>query len=126
VSLVNPIFWEKNPSLKGHTLSNGTDDESLREEWDQIVSEVLEKLSGLSSNSCRLLETYTSAQRDCWKVEVNKVHIDSHSLSDLGDATFLKEFPEYKGEDFLTQPIRPVWDGFVCDKLKAMLSNSTF
>ncbi|WP_413172273.1 protein kinase domain-containing protein [Anabaena azotica] len=126
VSLVNQIFWEKNPSLKGRTLSNGADDESLRKEWDQTASQVLEKLSALSSNSRRLLGTYTSAERDRWKVEVNKINVGSRSLYDLGDAAFLKEFPEYKGKDFLTQPIGQVWHGFVSDKLNAILSNSAF
>ena len=126
VSLVNQVFWEKNPSLKRRTLSNGADDESLRKEWDQIASQVLEKLSGLSSNSRRLIGTYTSAERDQWKVEVNKVNVGSRSLYDLGDAAFLKEFPEYKGKDFLTQPIGQIWHGFVSDELKAILSNTAF
>ncbi len=66
------------------------------------------KLSGLSYNSRCLLGTYTSAERYRSKVEVNKVNVGSLSLYDLGNAAFLKEFPEYKGKDFLTQPIGQV------------------
>ncbi|MBK1987225.1 protein kinase [Sphaerospermopsis aphanizomenoides BCCUSP55] len=126
VSLVNQIFWEQNPSLKGRTLSDSTEDASLRTEWDQTAAKVLDKLSALSSNSRRQLGTYTSAERDRWKVEVNRKNVGSRSLYDLGDAAFLHQFPEQKGKDFLSQPIGQVWHGFVNDKLNAILSNSAF
>ncbi|MGM3304402.1 protein kinase domain-containing protein [Anabaena sp. WFMT] len=124
VSLINQVFWEKNPSLKGRTLSDSPEDESLRSEWDKTAAEVLEKLSGLTSNARRQLGNYTPSERDRWKVEVNKVNVGSRSLYDLGDAAFLNKFPEQKGKDFLKQPIGQVWYGFVNDQLNAILSNS--
>jgi serine/threonine-protein kinase len=126
VSLVNQIFWQKNPSLTGRTLSDKPEDESLRAEWDKTASEVLEKLSSLSDSSRRLMGTYTSAERDRWKVEVNKINVGSRSLYDLGDAAFLRVFPEQQGKNFLEQPIGQVWHAFVSDRLNAILANSAF
>ncbi len=126
ISLVNQVFWDKNPSLKGRTLSNNPEDESLRAEWDKTAAQVLEKLSAISFNSRRQLGTYTAAERDRWKVEVNKINVGSRSLYDLGDAAFLSEFPEQRGKDFLKQPIGQVWYGFVNDQLNAILANSAF
>jgi serine/threonine-protein kinase len=126
VSLVNQIFWQKNPSLTGRTLSDKPEDESLRAEWDKTAAEVLEKLSPLSESSRRQMGTYTSAERDRWKVEVNKINVGSRSLYDLGDAAFLRVFPEQQGKNFLEQPIGQVWHAFVSDQLNAILANSAF
>ncbi|MEH1898567.1 MAG: serine/threonine-protein kinase [Nostoc sp.] len=126
VNLVNQVFWDRNPSLRGRTLSDGPEDEGLRAEWDKIASELLEKLAPLSSNTRRQLGTYTTAERDRWKVEVNKINVGSRSLYDLGDAAFLSVFPEQRGKDFRDQPIGQVWYGFVSDKLSAILNGSAF
>ncbi|MEH1957858.1 serine/threonine-protein kinase [Nostoc sp.] len=126
INLVNQVFWDRNPSLRGRTLSNGPEDESLRAEWDKTASELLEKLAPLSSKTRQQLGTYTSAERDRWKVEVNKINVGSSSLYDLGDAAFLSVFPEQRGKDFLSQPIGQVWYGFVSDQLSAILARSAF
>lgn len=126
VNLVNEVFWDRNPSLRGRTLSDGPEDEGLRAEWDKTASELLEKLAPLSSNARRQLGTYTSAERDRWKVEVNKINVGSRSLYDLGDAAFLSVFPEQRGKDFRDQPIGQVWYGFVSDQLSAILAGSAF
>ncbi|MHC5855716.1 protein kinase domain-containing protein [Nostoc sp.] len=126
VNLVNQVFWDKNPSLRGRTLSNGSEDESLRAEWDTTASELLEKLAPLSSNARRQLGSYTTAERDRWKVEVNKINVGSRSLYDLGDAAFFSVFPEQRGKNFKGQPIGQVWYGFVSDQLSAILAGSTF
>ncbi|MEH1868884.1 MAG: serine/threonine-protein kinase [Nostoc sp.] len=126
VNLVNQVFWDRNPSVRGRTLSDGNEDEGLRAEWDKTASELLEKLAPLSSNTRRQLGTYTTAERDRWKVEVNKINVGSRSLYDLGDAAFLSVFPEQRGKDFRDQPIGQVWYGFVSDKLSAILSGSAF
>lgn len=124
VSLVNQIFWRKNPNLKGRSLSDKSEDEGLRAKWDQIAAEVLEKLATLSSKSRKQLGTYTSSERDRWKVEVNRRNVGSRSLYDLGDAAFFRLFPEQRGQNFIKQPIGQVWHGFVNDKFNAILAKS--
>ncbi|WP_152588169.1 serine/threonine-protein kinase [Nostoc sphaeroides] len=126
VNLVNQVFWDRNPSLQGRTLSDGPVDESLRAEWDKTASELLEKLALLSSNARRQLGTYTTAERDRWKVEVNRINVGSRSLYDLGDTAFLSVFPQQRGKDFRDQPIGQVWYGFVSDRLSAILAGSAF
>ncbi|MBW4686101.1 MAG: protein kinase [Komarekiella atlantica HA4396-MV6] len=126
VNLVNQAFWDTNPSLRGRTLSDGLEDESLRAEWDQTAAQLLEKLASLSANTRRQLGTYTTAERDRWKVEVNRINVGSRSLYDLGDAAFFSKFPEQRGKNFQNQPIGQVWYGFVSDKLSAILAGSAF
>ncbi|MBD6616985.1 serine/threonine protein kinase [Komarekiella sp. 'clone 1'] len=126
VNLVNQVFWDTNPSLRGRTLSDGPEDDSLRAQWDQTAAQLLEKLASLSANSRRQLGTYTNAERDRWKVEVNRINVGSRSLYDLGDAAFFSKFPEQRGKNFQSQPIGQVWYGFVSDKLSAILAGSAF
>ncbi|MEA5506366.1 serine/threonine-protein kinase [Halotia wernerae UHCC 0503] len=126
INLVNQIFWDKNPSLEGRTLSDGSEDESLRAQWDQTADQLLDKLAILSTKARRQLGTYTTAERDRWKVEVNQINVGSRSLYDLGDAAFFNQFPEQRGKNFLDQPIGQVWYGFVSDKLSAILAGSAF
>ncbi|MHC5675291.1 protein kinase domain-containing protein [Nostoc sp.] len=126
INLVNQVFWDRNPSLRGRTLNNGTEDESLRAEWDKTARELLEKLAPLSANTRQRLGTYTTAERDRWKLQVNKINVGSRSLSDLGEAAFLSVFPEQRGKDFKSQPIGQVWYGFVSDRLSAILEGSAF
>jgi len=124
VNLVNQIFWQRNPSLQGRTLSDGPEDESLRAAWDKTADELLNKLSLLSSKARQQLGNYTAADRDRWKVEVNQVNVGSRALYDLGDAAFYHIFPQQRGKEFLDQPIGQVWHGFVSDKVSAILAGS--
>lgn len=126
INVVNQIFWDRNPSERGRTLSDGAEDENLRAEWDAVAAELLDKLKPLSNKARRQLGTYTAAERDRWKVEVNQINVGSRSLYDLGDAAFFKAFPEQKGKNFIEQPIGQVWQAFVSDKLSAIVAGSAF
>lgn len=119
-------FLGKNPSLGDRTLTDSSEDAQLRAQWDSLADEVLSKLSILSSNSRRQLSSFTDAERDRWKIEVNQVNVGSRSLYDLGDAAFFRQFPEQRGKNFINQTIGQVWYGFVNDKLNAILAGSAF
>ncbi|WP_427157201.1 protein kinase domain-containing protein [Aliinostoc sp. HNIBRCY26] len=124
VNLVNQVFWEQNPSLRGQTLSDEPKDENLRAQWDQVAGNLLEKLDPLSPRARRQLGTYTDADLNRWKVDVNQVNVSSRALYDLGDAAFFNVFPERKGKNFISQPIGQVWQAFVSDKVNAIVSGS--
>ncbi|MDB9308324.1 serine/threonine-protein kinase [Aphanizomenon sp. CS-733/32] len=124
VKLVNQLFREKYPNLKGRILSDNPEDENLRAEWDQTAAEVLEKLSALTSDSRRQLGNYTGDEPTTWKAQINQINVGSRSLYDLGDAAFFSEFPEQKSKSFIKQPIGQVWYAFVNDQLNAILDKS--
>ncbi|MGJ0605594.1 protein kinase domain-containing protein [Cylindrospermopsis raciborskii] len=125
-SLVNQVFWEKNPSLTGRTLSSEPEDESLREEWDKTAMEVVEKLAILSENSRRQLGTYTSSTRQKWQMVINSKNVSSNALYDLADAALLRIFPEQKGKNFISKPLGQVWQGFANDRLNDIMENTAW
>ncbi|MBW4632692.1 MAG: protein kinase [Iphinoe sp. HA4291-MV1] len=124
--LVNQVFWDRNPSLRNRTLTDNSEDAQLRVRWDSIADELLDKLAVLSSDARRQLGSFTQAERDRAKVAVNKINVGSRSLYDLGDAAFFQQFPEQRGKNFIDQPIGQVWQGFVSDKLNAIVAGSAF
>ena len=124
VELVNQLFREKYPNLKGRILSDNPEDENLRAEWDKTAAEVLEKLTAITADSRRQLGNYTGDERATWKAQINQINVGSRSLYDLGDAAFFSEFPEQKSKSFINQPIGQVWYAFVNDQLNAILDKS--
>jgi serine/threonine-protein kinase len=126
VKLVNQVFREKNRGLGERSLSDGSEDEGLRVRWDQTGKDLLDKLALLSLSARRQLGSYTADKRDRWKDQVNKIHVGSRSLYDLGDAAFFTQFPEQQGKNFIDQPIGQVWYGFVYDKLNDILAGKAF
>lgn len=126
VKLVNQIFWEKNPSLEGRTLSDEPGDAVLRTQWDETASKLLNNMSQLSSDARRKLGTFTSSDRDRWKVRVNNINVGSRSVYDLADAPFYRIFPEQRGKKFLNEPVGQMWHGFVFDKVNAVFAKSAY
>lgn len=125
-ALVNQLFWEEYPDQQGKALSNSLADQALRSEWDSIAAETLNKLQALSPEARRQLGKYRAADRDRWKVEVNKLNLSSRALYDLADATFFQLFPQHKGQNFINQPIGQVWHGITADKLQRLATGSGY
>jgi len=125
-NLVNQVFWEKNPSRTGRSLSSEPEDESLRKEWDKTAMEVVEKLAILSENSRRQLGTYTSSTRQKWQMVINSKNVSSNALYDLADAALLRIFPEQKGKNFISKPLGQVWQGFANDRLNDIMENKAW
>ncbi|AFZ04137.1 inactive serine/threonine-protein kinase VRK3 [Calothrix sp. PCC 6303] len=126
INLVNQVFGDRNPSLRGKTLTDSPADEASRAKWDGIAAEILEKIAPMSNNSRRRLGSYVSSERDRWKTQVNQINVGSRSLYDLADGAFFQQFPEQRGKDFINKPIGQVWLGYTNDKLNAILSGSSF
>lgn len=122
--LVNESFWKRNPNQRGKVLSDEPKDEQLRNQWDRIASEWLDKLTFLSSESRLRLGSYTVDDRLKWKAEVNDKKLSSRALYDIADAAFLWRFPEQKGKNFIDKPIGQVWQGIVFDKVNAVKSGT--
>lgn len=125
VNLVNQIFWDKYPNQRGHTLSNAPKDTQLRTEWDTIAAQLLDQLQPLSLAARQRLGSFTSADRERWQVEVNKLNFSSRALYDLTDATFLNMFPR-RDQKFINQPLGQVWYAIAADKLNPIVAATTF
>lgn len=125
-NLVDQMFAEKYPSQAGKTLTNKPEDDSWREKWDKIASELLDKLSTLSQEARQGLGQYNQAQRQQWIQEVNKLYLSSRALYNLADNTFFYYFPEQENQGLRDKPLSQVWSAFVFDKLEALKSGEIY
>ena len=71
VQLVNQKFWSENPSLNERVLSEEAQDAELRKQWDETASELLNKLSQLSSDARRKLGTEYSLNNEVTVFSIN-------------------------------------------------------
>ncbi|MEA5535405.1 serine/threonine-protein kinase [Crocosphaera sp. XPORK-15E] len=126
VNVVDEIFGDQYPSEKGRILSNGKDDASWREKWDQTAANLLDTLEGLSAEAMQGIGSYTQNQRDSWKSQVNNLHLSSRALYDLVDGQFLSKFPEQIDQNFLDKPIGQIWSAMVLDTLTALQSGTIY
>ena len=124
VSLVNEAFWDRNPNLRGRTLSDEPRDEALRARWDAIASELLDKLRFLSASARQRLGSYGQADRDRFKADVNALRLSSRALNDIVDGEFFYRFPEQQGKNFLAKPSGQVWSAIADDKVNAIKSQT--
>ncbi|WP_199329269.1 serine/threonine-protein kinase [Coleofasciculus sp. FACHB-1120] len=124
VNWVNEVFWTQNPNQRGRTLGNGSENEQLREQWDKIATELLDKLdqTKLPGAERQRLGSYGAADRDRWKGQVNQQRLSSRALYDLADVAFFQVFPEQRGKDFLNQPVGQIWHAIAAEKVKAVQS----
>ncbi|HEY9639222.1 MAG TPA: protein kinase [Coleofasciculaceae cyanobacterium] len=121
ISLTNATFYERHPDQQGRKLSDDPVDTEWRSIWDGIANEWLTLLAqNLSAEARQKLGNYTSADRDQWKQEVNKLYVGSRSLFDVTDAKFFHLLPQMQGKEFIDQPIGQVWQAIAADQVRAM------
>jgi serine/threonine-protein kinase len=72
------------------------------------------------------LGRYSGLERSRWRKELYKLHLSSRALSDLADAAFLAMFPQYKGKNYMNQPISQVWYALADEKFKAILAGTAY
>ncbi|MEP0913173.1 serine/threonine protein kinase [Leptolyngbya sp. GB1-A1] len=121
VQLTNQTFYTRYPDQQGRTLTNAPQDQELRKTWDIIAAEWLSLLeTNLSETVRQKLGSYTKADRDRWKEQINQLYVSSRSLFDLTDARFFALFPDQQGQNFIDQPIGQVWHGMAAEQVKTL------
>ncbi|MBD2039315.1 serine/threonine-protein kinase [Microcoleus sp. FACHB-672] len=116
IDLVNEAFYTKYPEQQGRVLSDESVDEAWRARWDSLADQQLNQLAALSDQSRRRLGSYTPADIDRWKTQINLRHLSSRALNDLTDAKFFYLFPEQpKGQNLLDNPVGQVWQAIATD-----------
>ncbi|MEG4997392.1 serine/threonine-protein kinase [Microcoleus sp. B4-D4] len=126
VNLVDENFYAKYPELGGRLLKEGEDDRLWRERWQKIGDELLDKLQNLSSDARARLGSYTTADIDRWKIEVNKLNLSSRALYDLADAKFFYWFPRQpRDRNLIGLPIGQIWQAITADTLAALQAGAT-
>lgn len=126
VRLVNEGFYARHPELDGKKLGTGAADAALRQEWDELALQYLERLTVLSGAARSQLGAYTTADVETRQQAVGQLNLSSRALNDLTDGTFFHQFPDIsRGENLLEREIGQVWQGTAADQLQRLQSGKT-
>ncbi|MGG6295414.1 protein kinase domain-containing protein [Leptolyngbya sp. AN02str] len=121
VRLTDASFHREHPELDGRSLTNGPEDARWREEWDAIASQYLDTFEQqLSTEARRRMGEFGASDRESWKQAVNRLNVSSRALNDLADARFFQLYPDWRGQDFIDQPIGQVWQAIALDQLQSL------
>lgn len=121
--LVNAEFYRQHPQLDGRKLSLDPTDEALREDWDNLALDTLNRLAALNADARSRLGKYTEADLLDRQTIASQLNLSSRAINDLADATFLHLFPEHPlNENLLNQPIGQVWQAIAADQIQALRS----
>ncbi|MGK7958503.1 MAG: protein kinase [Crocosphaera sp.] len=126
IAVVDELFWDKYPSQKDKILSNGKDDVSWRNRWDEMASQVLDILESLSSESLENIGNYTQSQRNTWKQQANNLYLSSRAVYDLVDGRFFAAFPEQENRNFIDEPIGQIWNAMIPDNIAALQAGDNY
>ena len=123
VRLTDQIFYEQHPNRKGQPLTESSEDEPLRAQWDAIAANLLDLISShLSPGARSKLGRYSPADLERWKRQVNNLFVSSRALYDLSDAKFQQLFPNRTSDVFAQKPTDQVWFALTSDRVVALES----
>lgn len=123
VPLVNEVFYAKNPI--GRALNLKPEDANLRQEWDTIAKDYLDRLAGLSAQARAGLGSYTNADLETRRAKLNQLNLSSRALNDLTDAQFAVLLPEQPRQGQLSKPMMQIWQAIATDQFKALQTGKT-
>lgn len=130
VSLVNQQFYAENPQLSDRILTSSPEDADLREQWDSIASDTLDRLEPLSPQARQGLGNFETADIARWRSEINRRNLGSRSLNDLADAQFKARFGFLPLEQFgnasafLGSPYGQIWQAIASDYVEAITAGT--
>jgi serine/threonine-protein kinase len=121
VRVTDQLFFAQFPDMQGKTLSDRPEDTDMRAAWDGIANEVLDVAENhLSGATRQRLGSYTAADREQWRRQVNQRYVSSRTVNDLADAKFAYLYPQNATQNFIDQPIGQIWHGLAADRARGI------
>jgi serine/threonine protein kinase, bacterial len=99
--LANEAYYLQYPDQQGRLLGNGPEDESLRANWDQVGSQVLDAIEPLRPAARDRLGRYTEGDRTSWVKQLNAAGQDSGQFFRRVESQLTRALPMYRGVDLL-------------------------
>ncbi len=123
ISLVDEVFYAKNPNLKGRSLTENPGDANLREQWYSMADDLLNKIeqANLSVSARIKLGKYTSADYKDWKERATAGKLGKyHTIDQLKADTYQKFdqlFPDQQHGKLNQQTFLQIWYAIASDKV---------
>ena len=111
---VNQIFYTQNPQARGRTLTNSSEDESLRKKWYGIAQDLLDKLerANLSTQTRQKLGSYSGRDYENWEQQAQAGELGNYTIENLNRDTnrkFDRLFPGERQGKLRQQTFGQIW-----------------
>jgi serine/threonine-protein kinase len=114
----NEAYYLQYPDQRGRLLSNDSQDEPLRRNWDQVASQVLGAIEVLSPESQAQLGHYTIRDRLQWQAQLQSARLDPQRTIEEAEATLEQALPMYRGANLRNTAAGQLVDGIVADRVQ--------
>lgn len=126
---VNRIFYAKNPDLNNRSLTANDSDNTLRQEWNSIGEDLLNKLeqANLSSKARRKLGSYSGQDYENWRQRADAGNLGNYTMQKLNSDTnrkFDNLFPGQRRGRLNQQTFGQIWYAIAADKVSKLESNN--
>lgn len=115
--LANEAYFLKYPDQRGRLLSNGPEDESLRANWDQVGSQVLDAIEPLRPGARDRLGSYTEADRSALTTQLRASGKNPGQFFEQVESRLTDALPMYRGVDLRGKIAFQLASGIAADQM---------
>jgi serine/threonine protein kinase len=118
---VNERFYTQRPNLQGRSLTSNPEDAALREEWNSIADDLLNKIeqAQLSTSARRKLSSYTQADYQRWRQLAQSGRLGKYQSMDEFKADvyakFEPLFPDQQRGQLNQETFLQIWYAMAAD-----------
>ncbi|MDY6783436.1 MAG: protein kinase [Cyanobacteriota bacterium] len=123
-SLTNEVFGVKYPSQRGRRHSFAREDAAMRQRWDAIADQLLERLAFLSLPARQQLGRYDPQDSPGVPSAAERLNLSRQAFFDLVEAQFLARFPEGEDLDSEEDAIAQVQQAMIFDELRTLAADN--
>jgi serine/threonine protein kinase, bacterial len=115
--LANEAYFLKYPDQRGRLLSNGPEDESLRANWDQVGSQVLDAIEPLRPAARDRMGSYTEADRGALTTQLRASGKNPGPFFEQVESRLTDALPMYRGVDLRGKIAFQLASGIAADQM---------
>ncbi|MBD2346703.1 serine/threonine-protein kinase [Anabaena subtropica] len=122
IQIADSLFYAQKPELKGRSLTSKPEDAALRDEWQAIAGEFLNKIeqANLSTAARRKLGNYTQGDYENWRRQARSGQLGNYTISELNKDTnqkFDQLFPSQRRGTLNQQTFGQIWYAIASDQV---------
>jgi serine/threonine protein kinase, bacterial len=116
--LANEAYYLQYPDQRGRRLGNGSEDEPLRSNWDQVGTQVLDLTDKLSSGARDRLGRYTEGDRARWSQQLRTAQVDERQFDQKLATQLTDALPMYRNVELRNTVAFQVLNGLADDRIQ--------
>ncbi len=116
--VTNEAYYLQYPDQRGHLLSNGPEDASLRSNWDRVGTQVLDLSEQLSSSTRARLGRYTARDRIQQVQQLRAAQVDVRQFEQDATSRLTDALPMYKDVDLRNTLAFQLLNGLAADRIQ--------